>query len=288
MIRPVDLHVHSTKSDGTMTPAQLVDYAIQKGLKAFALTDHDTTEGLTEALDAARGKDIEVIPGIEFSTEYEGRDIHILGLYIQTDSQNFMDYLTQFQNSRDVRNQKMCQRLQEHNIPITYEELQERFPEAIITRSHYAGLLLEKGYVKSRTEAFERYVGDHAPCYIPREKVTPCQAVSLIQESGGLSFLAHPTLYRMSNSRLDLLVSRLKESGLSGIEAVYSTYSISEERSMRCIAKKYDLLISGGSDFHGNTKPGLDLATGYGRLFIPSDILDNLKEHLLPDSSNVI
>ena len=274
----VDLHVHSNKSDGSFTPTELVNYALEKGLSAFALTDHDTTDGIEEALQAAKGKPIEVIPGIEFSTEYEGKDIHILGLYIDKDAPAFKAHIQSFVDSRILRNQKMCARLQEAGIDISYEKLLDEFPGAIITRSHYARFLLKYGYVKSLPEAFDRYVGDHCPYFVPREKVTPKQAVKLILEAGGVPILAHPVLYHMSDARLDKLVASLKDAGLVGLEAVYSTYNASEERQMRALAAKYDLLISGGSDFHGAAKPKLDLAIGYGKLVIPEEILTNIKK----------
>ena len=283
----IDLHVHSTKSDGSFTPTELVDYALEKGLSAFALTDHDTTEGLDEAIDYAQklamanpGKEIEVIPGIEFSTEYMGKDVHIVGLYIDYNSDYFKKYITQFQDSRTLRNIKMCAKLTEHGVPVTYEELQAYFPDSVLTRAHYAKYLLQKGYVKSMPEAFDRYVGDHAPCFHPREKVTPAQAVELILKVGGIPVLAHPILYHLSDARLDALVKELKAAGLVAIEAVYSTYNTAEERQIRGLAAKYDLLISGGSDFHGTTKPGLDLAVGYGKFFIPYDILEKMKGYL--------
>lgn len=274
----VDLHVHSTRSDGSLSPAELVSYALEKNLSAFALTDHDTTQGIAEALEAAKGKDIEVIPGIELSTEYEGKDIHIVGLYIDYEGEEFKKYLQDFRDSRDLRNKKMCQKLQEHGVNITLEDLQAEYPDSVLTRAHYAKYMLKKGYVKSMPEAFDRYVGDHAPCFLPREKVTPSQAVSLIRRAGGIPILAHPILYHMSKERLDKLVRTLKADGLVGIEAIYSTYNASEERQIRELANRYHLLISGGSDFHGTTKPGLDLAVGYGKLVIPSEILDALKK----------
>lgn len=274
----VDLHVHSTKSDGSYTPSELVEYAITKGLSAFALTDHDTVAGLPEAFARAEHELIEVIPGIEFSTEYEGRDIHILGLFIRYETPSFLKQLTAFQNSRLIRNEKMCTLLQKAGIDITFEKLQQHFPGAVVTRAHYAKYLLAGGYIKSIPEAFERYIGDRSPCFVPREKVSPQQAVELILDAGGIPILAHPVLYHMGRDRLELLVSRLTTVGLLGIEAIYSTYSSAEERDMRSIAKKFGLLISGGSDFHGTTKPGLDLAVGYGNLVVPEDILLRLKE----------
>lgn len=273
----VDLHVHSNRSDGTLSPTELVDYALEKGLSAFALTDHDTTEGLKEAMDYAKDKGIEVIPGIEFSTEYESKDIHILGLYIDFENKVFKEQVQAFIDSRILRNQKMCRNLQEAGIDISYEALLAEFPDATITRAHYARFLLDHGYVKSLPEAFDRYVGDHSPYYVPREKVTPAQAVKLILQADGIPILAHPTLYHMSDRRLEKLVTELKAAGLMGIEAVYSTHSPSEERQIRSLAARHKLLISGGSDFHGGNKPKLDLATGYGKLYIPASILENLK-----------
>ena len=275
----VDLHVHSNKSDGTCSPSELVDLAIQKGLSAFALTDHDTTAGLDEAIEYAKDRDIEVVPGIEFSTEYQGRDIHVLGLAIDYKAPVFADRLQAFVDSRIGRNRKMCRNLTEAGIDISYEKLMAAYPGAVITRAHYARYLLDHGYVKSLPEAFERYVGDHCPYFVPREKVTPVQAVQLIRQAKGIPVLAHPTLYHMGKDALQKLVSSLTEAGLVGLEAVYSTYSAGEEREMRQLALRNGLLISGGSDFHGSNKPGLELATGYhGKLVIPYDIWERLKE----------
>lgn len=279
----VDLHVHSNRSDGTCSPTELVDYAIEKGLSAFALTDHDTVDGLEEAISYAAslsGPMIpEVVPGIELSTEYQGRDIHIVGLYIDYENAAFRSYLQHFVDSRTLRNRKMCLLLQDCGINITFEELSAAYPDAVITRAHYAKLMLGKGYVKSMSEAFERYIGDHAPCFIPREKVTPVQAIGLILEADGIPVLAHPVLYHLSDARLDALTAELKAAGLAGIEALYSTYHTGEERQIRRLASKYDLLISGGSDFHGANKPGLDLGSGYGNLYIPGSVLAAVKQY---------
>lgn len=282
-MRPVDLHTHTSKSDGSFTPAQLVDYATEKGLAAVAITDHDTTDGLDEALSHAatltrKGVPCtEVIPGIEFSTKYEQKDVHIVGLCISYDAPSFQDKLNAFVNSRINRNHKMCENLQGAGIDITFDKLQAENPGAVITRAHYASYLLEHGYVKSRPDAFSQYLGDHTKYFVPREKVTPAQAVELILQAGGVPVLAHPTLYHMGTDRLCTLVASLKDAGLMGIEAFYSTYTPQDEREMRKIADKYDLLLSGGSDFHGANKPNLDLGTGYGRLFVPEELLDRIK-----------
>ncbi len=300
----VDLHVHSNRSDGSFTPSQLVDYAREKGLAAFALTDHDSIDGLEEAesyaeslragsgapdgpsqcpdMDYAYRQNSqnpvpEVIPGIEFSTEYQGQDVHVLGLYIDYHNSVFRRRLQDFVDSRTVRNRKMCGLLTQAGFPMTYENLLAKFPDAVITRAHYAKYMLEQGYVKSMAEAFERYIGDDCPCYIPREKVTPLDAVELILSVGGIPILAHPVLYHMSEEALDTLTAQLRQAGLVGLEAIYSTYTPADERRMRGLAKKYGLLISGGSDFHGANKPGLDLGTGYGSLFVPCSLLDDIK-----------
>ena len=279
----VDLHVHSTCSDGTFTPEELVDYAIKKGLTAFALTDHDTVSGLDRAINYAyslRHTPVqipEVVSGIELSTEYQGKDIHMVGLFIDYRQPEFAHYLEDFIRSRENRNEKMCALLREHGIDITYEALLAEFPGAVITRAHFARYLLSHGYIQSMKEAFDRYVGDHCPCFVPREKVTPAQAVELILGAGGVPVLAHPILYHMSDDRLDTLVAELKKIGLVGIEAIYSTYTTAEERQIRGLASKYDLQISGGSDFHGANKPKIDLGTGWGKLYVPDEVLENLR-----------
>ena len=319
-MKAIDLHVHSSCSDGTFSPTELVDYAMEKGLTAFALTDHDSVDGLEEATEYAErlkheltASEVveasslkayemqtqnnnsnsiqaaenhpyrqvpEVIPGIELSSEYQGQDIHVVGLFINYRDEIFQNRLREFVDSRTNRNRKMCSLLQQFGIPVTYEELLEAYPDSVITRAHYARFMLEKGYVKSRQEAFERYLGDHAPCFIPREKITPAQAVQLILQTGGAPVLAHPILYHMSEEHLDKLVRELKESGLMGIEAIYSTYSVADERQIRALASKYDLLTSGGSDFHGANKPDLDLGVGYGKLFVPQELLWEIKKTL--------
>lgn len=282
-MRAIDLHTHTCKSDGSYTPTELVDYAIEKNLAAVAITDHDCIDGLDEAIDHAaalseRGvPSVEVIPGIEFSTKYEKQDVHIVGLYISYGSEAFQKALHGFVNSRVNRNIKMCENLQSAGIEITYEKLLQMYPDAVITRAHYASYLLAHGYVRNRQDAFAKYLGDHTKYFVPREKVTPSQAVELILQADGVPILAHPPLYHMGNERLDTLVSSLKADGLMGIEVFYSTYSSQDVRDMQRLADKYDLLASGGSDFHGENKPGLDLGCGYGRLYVPEEALLKIK-----------
>lgn len=278
--RVIDLHVHSDVSDGTYTPTELVEYALKKGLTAMALTDHDTVDGVEEALRAAEGTGLELIPGVELSAEYRGRDIHILGLYLDYQSERFRAYLQEFKDTRDMRNVKMAERLTAHKMPVTVEELKEEYGDAVLTRAHFAKFLRKKGYVNSYDEAFMRFLGDDKPCYVPRERITPEGAVKLIHEAKGIAVLAHPLLYHLGMDELEVLVKQLKGYGLDGIEAIYSMNKGRDERRMKELAEKYELLITGGSDFHGATKPHIDLGTGQGNLLIPAALLKEIKKIL--------
>lgn len=274
----VDLHVHSTCSDGTFTPAGLVRYALEKNLAAFALTDHDTTDGLKEAFAAAEGTGLEVIAGIEFSTEYRGKDIHIVGLDFQYEDPLFVSRLRAFRDSRDLRNEKMIAKLKESGVDISRDQMDAAFGDAVWTRAHFGRYLMDHGYVKDMAEAFRLYVGEDAPCFVPREKVTPAQAVRLIRRVGGIPILAHPLQYRLPERDLGDLLSELSASGLIGIEALYSTHTEADTLFVRQLAERHRLCISGGSDFHGANKPSIDLGVGMGNLRIPYEVLKNLRE----------
>jgi predicted metal-dependent phosphoesterase TrpH len=279
-MRAIDLHTHSNNSDGTFSVKELIDRAHDKGLAAIALTDHDTVDGVDEAIEYAASKypDLEVIPGVELSTEGEGREVHIVGLYIDNHDKEFVEGLSAFIDSRTTRNKKMCKKLSEEaGIPISYEALMEEFPDTVITRAHFAKFMVDRGYVNSRAEVFDRYIGDHCPYYVGREKITPEDAIRSILKAKGVPVFAHPILCRFGDDRLDDFVGRLKGAGLVGIEAVYSTYERRDEIQIKELAKKYDLLVSGGSDFHGANKPDIDLGTGCGKLFVPEDILIPIK-----------
>ena len=278
-MRYIDLHVHSNVSDGTCTPEELVDLAIKKNLAAFALTDHDTIDGLSPALAYAMTKNIEVIPGIELSCDHNGKDIHIVGLFIQHHNPQFRDKLKEFCDSRDIRNRKMAQVLTDASFPVNYEELAADNPGATITRAHFAKYMLAHGYIRTLKEAFEKYIGDDCPYYVPREKVTPADGVRLILNAGGVPILAHPLLYHMNEEELTELIVPLKAIGLVGIEALYPGHTEMEESMLRRLARKHHLLISGGSDFHGSNKPGLEMGSGYGGLKVPYDLLPALRSY---------
>lgn len=275
---PVDLHVHSNESDGTVTPEELVREAKKTGLSAFALTDHDTTAGLDRAIACGEEEGVEVVPGIEFSTAYWGRDIHVLGYYMDYHNESFQKQLIEFRNSRNVRNEEMFRRLREFGFEkITEDALLEAFDNAVITRAHIAKFMVDCGYVKSREEAFQRYIGDNCPCYVERERISPGKAVKLIIEFGGVPVLAHPLLYKLGTEMLDALVVSLKEDGLKGIEAIYSNYNWREQRRLKLLAKKHELIFTGGSDYHGTNKKNIKLGVGRGNLFVPVHCLLDIK-----------
>lgn len=270
----IDLHVHSSASDGTMSPTEVVHYAIEKGLYAFALTDHDTVDGLKEAYTAVAASNhrVKLIPGIEISSTYNDGDLHILGLGIDYKDTEFLKGITKCRNSRDIRNKKIIMKLNECGVPVTEETINLRYGDVSITRAHYARYLMDKGYVKSIKEAFDKYLKAGAPCYVPREYITPQAAIKLILDAGGQPVLAHPILYHLMQQELDSLVAQLKSLGLMGIEAIYSTYTNEQENFVKSLAKKHSLFITGGSDFHGTNKSDIDLMVGRGNLRVPKEI----------------
>lgn len=272
----IDLHVHSCASDGTLTPTEVVELAKKTNLKAIALTDHDTVDGLKEAIAAGKELGVCVVPGIEVSCDYMGGDVHILGLNIDRLAPEFLDETRKNRIARDRRNEKMIALLSDHGFQITKKQVDEMFGDAVITRAHFARLLYDTGQVSSMAEAFERYIGQGCPCYLPKEEITPKQAMELIKKAKGKAVLAHPILYDLTRPKLEQLVDELISMGLVGIEAVYSTYNYEQETYVKRLAAKKGLFITGGSDFHGLNKPKIALGRGFGKLYIPADYLDFL------------
>lgn len=275
--RIVDLHTHTTESDGSFTPEELILEAKRVGLSAIAITDHDSISGIKKAMPIAQEHSIELIPGVELSTDYNGKEVHVVGLFIDLEDEYFLAKIKEFKDNRDNRNVIMVENLQKEGFAITIEELTAENPDCVITRANIARFLFEHGMIPSIQTAFEKYIGDNCKCYVNRFKITPMDAVRLIKKAGGTAILAHPLLYHMSDATLQKLIDEMKESGLDGMEAIYCTYTPSEERQMKKLSKENGLLISGGSDFHGTTKPKLNLATGYGKLYIPYEVLENIK-----------
>lgn len=280
--RFIDLHTHTNESDGSFTPEELMAEAKRVGLSAIAITDHDSISGIKKAQALAKDLHLELIPGIELSTDYHGKEVHIVGLYIDIEDEYFLAQLNSFRQCRDNRNELIVANLQKEGFNITMEALKAENPDCVITRANIARFLFEHGMIPSIQTAFEKYIGDNCKYFVNRFKISPMDAVSLIKKNGGTAILAHPLLYHMSDAVLQQLIDDLKEVGLDGIEAIYCTYSPSEERQMKKLARDNQLLISGGSDFHGTTKPKLNLATGYGKLHVPYEILETIKNNRTP------
>ncbi|BBF45370.1 predicted metal-dependent phosphoesterase [Lachnospiraceae bacterium KM106-2] len=279
----IDLHVHSNMSDGTLSPTEVVELAAKKGLEAIALTDHDTTRGVAEALKAAHrlteaGTPIKVIPGAELSASYKGKDIHILGLYLDYKDPELIKRLDAAVAERDTRNEKMCKNLQAAGIDITLDKLRADCPDTVITRAHFGKYLHDHHYTKSVKDAFTRYLGDNTPYYVPRNYLNLKEAVDLIKNAGGIPVLAHPLLYKLPKEELNSVIEELKAYGLKGIETFYSCNIGCDESDVRRLARIHNLVMTGGSDFHGTNKPDIDLGTGRGNLKIPATILDDLEK----------
>lgn len=272
----IDLHVHSTASDGTFTPSQLAEYAKEKNLYAFALTDHDTVDGVEEAVRAA-GDSVKVIPGIEISADYNGTDIHILGLNIDCGNKEFLEQINKCKQLRTERNKKMIQKMNALGFPITEEIVNKRYgKDSSITRAHFARYLLDEGFVKTKEEAFEKYLNKGGPCYVSRVQMKPERAIEIILKAGGHPVLAHPLLYKFNKERVISLVNYLKGLGLQGIEAVYSRNSREDDEFLAGLAESFGIFVTGGSDFHGSNKPDIDLGVGTGNLAISRDLLNNI------------
>ena len=279
----IDLHVHSDHSDGTLSPEELVTLAEQTGLSAFALTDHDTVSGVEKAKKAASLTDsgITVISGTEISAAYRQRDIHILGLFVDETSPVLIQALEEAVNARDHRNELMAERFRSLGIPLTLEELRHLNPDTVITRAHFAKYLIEHRHVKNSEEAFKRFLNYDAPCFVPREYMQPERAISLVLQAGGIPVLAHPLLYKLPPSELEALIKRLKDAGLAGLEVYYSSNTGFDEQICYSLANRFGLLMTGGTDFHGATKPNLYLGTGRNHnLNIPDTLLEPLYGYL--------
>ena len=280
----IDLHIHSTASDGTFSPTEIVNKALKLTEKdspvVIALTDHDTVAGIDEFQKAAaKHKDrLTAISGLEISTDYHGVEIHVLGYNIDIHNKELLDRLAGCRESRDGRNEKIIQKLQEQGFKISMDEIKPDKPGETIARPHIAKLLMKKKYVSSVQEAFDKYLAEGRCCYVERIMPTPEEAIHLIKNSGGIPVLAHLMLYKkLDSSQKEALIRELKEAGLIGIETYYNTYTPVEQEYVAGLAKQWGLIETGGTDFHGQNKPHISLFTGQGDMEVPQKVLENLK-----------
>lgn len=277
-MKTIDLHVHSNFSDGTYKPEELVDLAVEKGLAAFALTDHDSVGGVENALAACEQKNapLQVIPGTEISTDYEGHDIHIVGLFIDYHNEEFVQKTRLFVERRKNRNTQMIENLQKAGIPITMEDLIAGNPDTVITRAHFAKYLISHNVVKEAKEAFTVYLGEDTPYYVPRARMKSTDGIKLILQAGGIPILAHPMHYKLEEDMLRRMIQEFKDAGLVGMEVMYSNHFPEDDIFVAKLAREYELLPSGGSDFHGSNKPAISIGSGRGNLEIPYEFLETL------------
>jgi len=266
----VDLHVHSTASDGVFSPEVIVSKAAALGLTLIALADHDSVDGIAPALEAARAyPQLSVIPAVEISTDLPDGEAHVLGYFIDHASQELRSALEKFRNSRQRRAQAMVDKLNGLGVDIDWQRVREIAGEGSIGRPHIAQAMLEKGYVASFKEAFDRYIGHGGPAYVEREKMTPAEAVQLVVRSKGLPVLAHP----FTVNDPEAMIIELKEIGLVGIEAYYKDYTSEEIQMLVSIADKYGLITTGGSDYHGIDD---STETALGGVDIPPESVERL------------
>lgn len=243
----IDLHMHSTYSDGQLPPAELVNMAVEKGLAAIALADHDCLDGVGEYVEAANKAGLESIAGVELSCIYRGRDLHILGYGVDTGDETFQHMLTLFRDTRENRGLKIIEKLAVHGVHIEAETILKKAGDGALGRPHIAGALVEGGYVKDFNEAFEKYIGEDCPAYVDKFKMSPDETIRYINGAGGLAFVAHPGFYLDDEDAF----YQLLDSGFDGIEVYHSKHNAETVSKLVAIAEDRGLLKSGGSDFHG-------------------------------------
>jgi len=277
--RFVDLQVHTTFSDGLFSPTDVVKMAAAAKLKAVAITDHDTIDGIPEALAQGTRSRIEVIPGVEIGALCPTGTMDILGYFVDIASPSLESRLRQLREMRSERNPRILEKLHDLGIDITYNEVLEAAGTgAAVGRPHIARVLVKHGHAKDVQSAFERYLGRNAPAYVPKERLPSAAVIDLIRESGGVPVLAHPDTIGVGlGAELDLLVARLVGEGLLGIEAMYSGYDTRTENILSHLADKHNILITGGSDFHGDPSSDIQIGVGRGDLRMPYRLAENLK-----------
>lgn len=274
----IDLHVHTTASDGTYTPAEVVELAHKTGLAAIAITDHDTVSGYAEAARRGAELGVEIVPGIEISTKY-GSSIHMLGYYIDMQSEGLHHILDWIVEDRDARARKMAELMAADGLPVSFDIMKERYGE-VIGRPHFANMLVELGLARDVQDAFDRYVEKGQRYYVGRTILPIERAIGLIIKAGGVPVLAHPFQYKRDDAGLRELIEYCMQHGLRGMECYYTGYTPEQSAYLASLADEYGLIKTGGSDFHGENKKHILLGRGLGKLEVPYSLLEGLKaEH---------
>ncbi|MGM0509396.1 MAG: PHP domain-containing protein [Fusobacteriota bacterium] len=266
----IDLHLHTTCSDGTFTPSEIINLAKENDLKTIAITDHDTIDGLESGRKKAEELGINFINGIEFSTNFKKKEIHILGYFFDKNNSDLLKKLKDLKNARVIRAKKIIKKLAKYNINITKEDIMKEVHGDLISRTHIAKVLFKKGFVKNTKEAFNRYIGERGIAFVPKLIIDPFEAIDLIKKAGGLSFLAHPKLLSLGERKTLILIDRLCEKGLDGIETFYPSFRDLDKIYYERIANERGLLLSGGSDFHGKNRDHISI----GQTYVPEEKVD--------------
>jgi len=277
----IDLHTHTNESDGTYTPLELVDRALAIGLEALGISDHDTFAGYDQAVEPARAYGLDLVCGIELSVRMtaRSRSIHVLAYFLhEPPSAEFREWVNGLLETRRERNRRLVAKLQSMGVPIELSEV-ERIGRTLTGRPHFARVLIQKGFATDYDDAFRRYFGESGPAFVERQGPTIAEATAKVSAAGGLAVLAHPIRLGIHDAAAeDALIQELREGGLRGIEVYHSDHGPTDVLRYAAIAKKYDLAVTGGSDFHGDAKPAVALGTGRsGNLHIPRVLLDALR-----------
>ncbi|MDR1957049.1 MAG: PHP domain-containing protein [Treponema sp.] len=270
----IDLHTHSSASDGSLSPTQLIEHARGEGLSALALTDHDTIAGIAEAQKQAEHGTLRFIPGVEIEITWEPGEFHLLGLGIYRPSAVFLEALAELAQLRELRNRKIIERMRACSIKASYEDISSLSGGHSIGRPHFASFLVKQGIVKNQEQAFAQYLGKGKPLYVPKEGMKFRRAVDIIQDAGGIAVLAHPLSLYVAWGRLPDLVKDLKDQGLNGIEAWHPTAKVRSCKRLEELGKSLGLYITAGSDFHGENRPDRRLGVTAGKAQIDEAVLE--------------
>lgn len=273
----IDLHTHSTCSDGSLTPTELAEAAVAVKLEAVALTDHDTTAGLQELIIGARQYDLRVISGVEISADYHPGAMHMLGYFFDPANARMQEKLSRLRAGRNERNRQILQKLCELGLALTWGEVHSLAGGEVVGRPHFARALIARGHVKDKAEAFERFLARGRPAYAERFRLSPSDSIKMIREAGGVPILAHPCSLKLGQKQLRALLEELAAIGLAGVEVYHSEHNPSQTRLYHRLATDLGLVMSGGSDFHGSLMPDIKLGYGFGGLRVPSDLLISLE-----------
>jgi len=280
----IDLHAHSTFSDGSLHPAELIQLAVRTGLRAVALTDHDSTAGLPAFREAARAAPdgFTAVPGVELSADVQPGTMHILGYFIDARRPALQRALERIRKSRDERNERMIEILRRRGMDLTMADVRACAGEHVVGRPHIAAAMLAKGCARSKADAFQRFLGKGCCAYVDRYRLAPADCVRLVRAAGGVAVLAHPLTLRLPPRRLRAAVRDLADAGLGGIEVYYPEHTPALRKQYLTLAEEFDLVVTGGSDYHGDANPAIRLGTGFGALNVPDDAVDRLRERAEP------